>query len=63
MAHSRPEDRPGGHRNPRGRECRRRDGRPAAVLGGPLSVTAVSLWELRRLRSRHGLTLRTALGR
>ncbi|MFE7617200.1 hypothetical protein [Streptomyces sp. NPDC057496] len=35
----------------------------AAVLGGPLSVTAVGLWELRRLRTRHGLTLRRALGR
>ncbi|HET9379328.1 MAG TPA: hypothetical protein VFP69_00665 [Streptomyces sp.] len=37
--------------------------RAAAVLGGPLSVTLVSLWELRRLRTRHGLTLRRALGR
>ncbi|MEU5366175.1 hypothetical protein ABZ354_22325 [Streptomyces sp. NPDC005925] len=37
--------------------------RGAAVFGGPLSVTAVSLWELRRLRTRHGLTLRDALGR
>ncbi|MFG3527629.1 hypothetical protein ACGF8B_12905 [Streptomyces sp. NPDC047917] len=37
--------------------------RGAAVFGGPLSVTAVSLWELRRLRTRHGLTLRRALGR
>jgi hypothetical protein len=37
--------------------------RIAAILGGPLSVTAVSLWELRRLRTRHGLTLRIALGR
>ncbi|MEU8340988.1 hypothetical protein SAMN05443665_1005101 [Actinomadura meyerae] len=35
----------------------------AIILGGPLSVTAVSLWELRRLKSRHGLTLRQALGR
>ncbi|MFI6943500.1 hypothetical protein ACIBI4_29885 [Streptomyces sp. NPDC050418] len=35
----------------------------AAVFGGPLSVTAVSLWELRRLRTRHGLTIRGALGR
>ncbi|WP_411103181.1 hypothetical protein [Streptomyces sp. cmx-4-9] len=31
------------------------------VLGGPLSVTAVALWELRRLRTRHGITLRAAL--
>jgi hypothetical protein len=37
--------------------------RPAMVFGGPLSVTAVGLWELRRLRTRHGLTLRRALGR
>ncbi|MCX4848811.1 hypothetical protein [Streptomyces sp. NBC_00893] len=37
--------------------------RGAAIFGGPLSVTAVSLWELRRLRTRHGLTLRRALGR
>ena len=37
--------------------------RTAMVLGGPLSVTAVSLWELRRLSTRHGLTLRQALGR
>ncbi|XVQ15626.1 hypothetical protein ACQP1W_24780 [Spirillospora sp. CA-255316] len=37
--------------------------RAALILGGPLSVTAVSLWELRRLRTRHGLTLRQALGR
>ncbi|MCX4547159.1 hypothetical protein [Streptomyces sp. NBC_01565] len=33
------------------------------MLGGPLSVTALSLWEVRRLRSHHGITLRTALGR
>jgi hypothetical protein len=37
--------------------------RVAAVFGGPLSVTAVSLWELRRLKTRHSLTLRQALGR
>jgi hypothetical protein len=37
--------------------------RAAMVLGGPLSVTAVSLWELRRLKTRHNLTLRQALGR
>lgn len=41
---------------------------PAAVLtvfllGGPLSVTALSVWEVRRLRSRYGITLRSALGR
>ncbi|QEV22743.1 hypothetical protein CP975_34680 [Streptomyces alboniger] len=28
------------------------------MLGGPLSVTAVSLWELRRMRTRFGVTLR-----
>ncbi|WP_392895307.1 hypothetical protein [Streptomyces sp. LN699] len=33
------------------------------MLGGPLSVTALSVWEVRRLRSRHGITLRAALGR
>ncbi|MFD3876081.1 hypothetical protein [Streptomyces sp. NPDC058623] len=33
------------------------------MLGGPLSVTALSLWEVRRLRLRHGITLRNALGR
>ncbi|UUU32204.1 hypothetical protein JIX56_21125 [Streptomyces sp. CA-210063] len=33
------------------------------LLGGPLTVTALSVWELRRLRVRHGVTLRTALGR
>ncbi|GAA1845227.1 hypothetical protein [Actinomadura bangladeshensis] len=37
--------------------------RAAVILGGPLSVTAVSLWELRRLKTRHALTLRQALGR
>ncbi|MFF6806978.1 hypothetical protein [Streptomyces sp. NPDC012616] len=31
------------------------------LLGAPLSVTAVALWELRRLRVGHGLTLRAAL--
>ncbi|MFI0778123.1 hypothetical protein [Streptomyces sp. NPDC021212] len=41
---------------------------PAIVLntflfGGPLSVTALSVWEVRRLRSRYGVTLRSALGR
>ncbi|MEU9352573.1 hypothetical protein AB0D65_16675 [Streptomyces griseoloalbus] len=33
------------------------------TLGAPLSVTAVALWELRRLRSRHGITVRGALRR
>lgn len=33
------------------------------LLGGPLTVTALSVWEVRRLRIRHGVTLRTALGR
>ncbi|MEV4504647.1 hypothetical protein [Streptomyces klenkii] len=32
------------------------------MLGGPLSVTALSVWEVRRLRTRHGITLRAALG-
>ncbi|MFE0103323.1 hypothetical protein [Streptomyces sp. NPDC059009] len=30
----------------------------SAVLGGPLSVTAVALWELRRMRTRHGVRIR-----
>ncbi|MFH8486838.1 hypothetical protein [Streptomyces longisporoflavus] len=29
-----------------------------AVLGGPVSVTAVALWELRRMRTRHGIRIR-----
>ncbi|MFI2026443.1 hypothetical protein [Streptomyces buecherae] len=29
-----------------------------SMLGGPLSVTAVSLWELRRMRTRFDVTLR-----
>ncbi|MFB8000099.1 hypothetical protein ACFC4G_45950 [Streptomyces sp. NPDC056002] len=29
-----------------------------STLGGPLSVTAVALWELRRMRTRFGVTLR-----
>ncbi|MBT2541516.1 hypothetical protein J7E99_12550 [Streptomyces sp. ISL-44] len=33
------------------------------LLAPPLSVTALSLWELRRLRVRHGITVRLALGR
>lgn len=35
----------------------------AFLLGGPVSVTALSVWEVRRLRSRYGITLRSALGR
>lgn len=31
------------------------------ILGAPLSVTAVAMWELRRLRTRHGITVRGAL--
>ncbi|MGI5448055.1 hypothetical protein ACQEVM_20305 [Streptomyces sp. CA-243310] len=37
--------------------------RVAFILGAPLTVTALSWWELRRLRRHHGLTLRTALRR
>lgn len=33
------------------------------LLAPPLSVTALSLWELRRLRVRYGITIRRALGR
>jgi hypothetical protein len=33
------------------------------MLGAPLSVTTVALWELRRLRDNYGLTLRGALMR
>ncbi|MGW6920694.1 hypothetical protein ACWGA9_05320 [Streptomyces sp. NPDC054950] len=33
------------------------------LVGGPLSVTLLSVWEVRRLRRRHGVTLRSALGR
>ncbi|MGO4429095.1 hypothetical protein AB4Z54_62785, partial [Streptomyces sp. MCAF7] len=29
-----------------------------ALFGGPLSVTGLALWELRRLRTRHGVTIR-----
>ncbi|NIY67217.1 hypothetical protein [Streptomyces malaysiensis] len=29
-----------------------------SLFGGPLSVTALSLWELHRLRTRHGVTIR-----
>ena len=39
------------------------DGPPAvqycSMLGGPLSVTAVALWELHRMKNRFGVTLRT----
>lgn len=31
------------------------------ILGAPLTVTAMAMWELRRLRTRHGITLRAAL--
>ncbi|WP_234024273.1 hypothetical protein [Streptomyces sp. HGB0020] len=31
------------------------------MMGAPITVTALSLWEIRRLRERHGLTLRQAL--
>ncbi|WP_308402758.1 hypothetical protein [Streptomyces sp. AC550_RSS872] len=30
-----------------------------STLGGPLTVTAVSLWELRRMKTRFGVTLRS----
>ncbi|MFC9293598.1 hypothetical protein ACFTWH_21495 [Streptomyces sp. NPDC057011] len=33
------------------------------LLAPPLSVTALSVWELRRLHDRYGITLRRALGR
>ncbi|MCX4985732.1 hypothetical protein [Streptomyces sp. NBC_00572] len=33
------------------------------ILGAPVTVTALSCWELYRLRRHHGLTLRTALRR
>ncbi|MFD6431342.1 hypothetical protein [Streptomyces venezuelae] len=29
-----------------------------AILGGPVSVTAVALWELHRMRTRHGVRIR-----
>ncbi|MFJ3584212.1 hypothetical protein ACIPPS_18485 [Streptomyces sp. NPDC090127] len=35
----------------------------AFSFGGPLSVTLLSVWEVRRLRVRYGVTLRSALGR
>ncbi|MGW7100817.1 hypothetical protein [Streptomyces sp. NPDC054838] len=33
------------------------------LIGPPASVTALSLWELRRLRTMYGITLRLAVGR
>ncbi|WP_031510636.1 hypothetical protein [Streptomyces megasporus] len=33
------------------------------LLGAPASVALLSLWEARRLRTRHGITLRGALRR
>ncbi|GKQ37725.1 hypothetical protein [Streptomyces sp. A012304] len=33
------------------------------LLGGPVSVTALSVWEIWRLRRRYGMSLRGALGR
>ncbi|MEN8656175.1 hypothetical protein ABCR94_37800 [Streptomyces sp. 21So2-11] len=35
--------------------------RMAFMLGAPLTVTVMAKWELRRLRTRHGITLRAAL--
>ncbi|MYZ15781.1 MULTISPECIES: hypothetical protein [unclassified Streptomyces] len=35
----------------------------AFMLGAPVSVTALSVWEIRRLRTRYGMTFRGALGR
>ncbi|MFK4067251.1 hypothetical protein [Streptomyces sp. NPDC029674] len=35
----------------------------AFMLGAPVSVTALSVWEIRRLRGRYGMTFRGALGR
>ncbi|KJY34247.1 hypothetical protein VR44_12290 [Streptomyces katrae] len=37
--------------------------RTVFILGAPVTVTALSWWELRRLGRRHGLTVRGALGR
>ncbi|MER6313195.1 hypothetical protein ABT237_05435 [Streptomyces sp. NPDC001581] len=37
--------------------------RAVFILGAPLTVTALSCWELHRLRRHHGMTIRTALGR
>jgi hypothetical protein len=35
--------------------------RAALTLGAPLSVTALTMWEFRRLRTRHAITLRRSL--
>ncbi|MFE6847183.1 hypothetical protein [Streptomyces sp. NPDC057686] len=37
--------------------------RAVFILGAPLTVTALSWWEMHRLRRHHGLTVRAALGR
>lgn len=37
--------------------------RAAFILGAPVTVTALSWWEMSRLRRHHGLTVRRALGR
>lgn len=37
--------------------------RAVFILGAPVTVTALSWWEMRRLRRHHGLTVRNALGR
>ncbi|MBT2458087.1 hypothetical protein J7E98_25950 [Streptomyces sp. ISL-86] len=37
--------------------------RAVFILGAPVTVTALSWWEMRRLRRHHGLTVRDALGR
>ncbi|MDJ0386264.1 hypothetical protein [Streptomyces sp. G-G2] len=37
--------------------------RAVFILGAPTTVTALSWWELRRLRRHHGLTVRNALER
>lgn len=37
--------------------------RAVFILGAPITVTALSWWEMHRLRRHHGLTVRNALGR
>ncbi|MFK0044281.1 hypothetical protein ACIQU4_09295 [Streptomyces sp. NPDC090741] len=37
--------------------------RAVFILGAPVTVTALSWWEMHRLRRHHGLTVRNALGR
>ncbi|QEV49210.1 hypothetical protein CP980_32740 [Streptomyces vinaceus] len=37
--------------------------RAVFILGAPLTVTALSWWEMHRLHHHHGLTVRNALGR